>query len=41
MISIFADGSSSGAGGGAGGYGWVIVREGDEAPIAWGYGAAP
>lgn len=39
MISIFADGSSSGARGGAGGYGWCITK-GDEV-LAWGYGGSP
>ncbi len=47
MISIYADGSSSGRLGGAGGYGWVIVRtwleEGveKEETLAWSYGGSP
>lgn len=39
MISIWADGSSSGAGGGAGGYGYVIA-DGD-AILHYGYGGSP
>lgn len=39
MISIWADGSSSGAGGGAGGYGWVIA-DGDTI-LNYGYGGTP
>lgn len=39
MISIWADGSSSGAGGGAGGYGWVVA-DGDMI-LAHGYGGTP
>lgn len=39
MISIWADGSSSGAGGGAGGYGWLIAD--GEKVLHWGYGGTP
>lgn len=39
MISIWADGSSSGAGRGAGGYGWLIAE--GEKVLHWGYGGTP
>lgn len=38
MISIYADGSSSGGSGRPGGYGWVIAR--NESVISWGYGGS-
>lgn len=39
MISIYADGSSTGRADGPGGYGWII-RDGDKV-LAWGYGGSP
>jgi ribonuclease HI len=39
MISIYSDGSSSGRLGGAGGYGWVIVK--NDQVLAWSYGGSP
>lgn len=38
MISIWADGSSSGRSDGAGGYGWVIVSK--DTILDWGYGGS-
>lgn len=39
MISVYADGSSSGGSNKPGGYGWVLVR--DEQVLLWGYGGSP
>lgn len=39
MISIYADGSSTGRADGAGGYGFVIVR--GDTVLAWSYGGSP
>jgi ribonuclease HI len=40
VISIYADGSSTGRSGGPGGYGWVIVQD-ETTILAWCYGGSP
>ena len=39
--SLYCDGSSSGRIRGPGGYGWVLVRTGDDTVTDWGYGGTP
>lgn len=41
MISVYSDGASGAGGGKPGGYGWVIVKDGQEPVLAWGYGGSP